>query len=81
MADDTEGDGAVDTTYTIKVQRATEEFEVDAYGLDDGFKPLIETTSDRELWISKTKDENRTQTLVAVYGQGLWLRAWIEETS
>jgi hypothetical protein len=79
MADDTEGDGAVDTTYTVKVQRAMEDCEVDAYGLDEGYKPIVESTSDRELWINKTNNDNRSQTLVAVYGTGMWLRAWIEE--
>lgn len=69
--------------YIVKVQKNTEAFETDNYPIPDDRTPMVETTRHGELWVTSVtsadiEDEDRTETLVATYAPGAWLRAWIE---
>lgn len=69
------------SSYIVKVQTATETATIDHYQIDEGATPEVETVGG-ELWVTFTQasqnDEEVTQTLVALYSAGHWVRCWFE---
>jgi len=66
-------------TYEVTVRYATTERSDDVYVIDKGERPEVETTDDRELWISRVSDRVTDDALVAVYAKDIWACAWIRE--
>ncbi len=76
MADDHD---TSNTVHTVHVQRADVTHTVDDYTVQGGV-PEIESTTDQELMITRRDDDGPTETLVAMYARGCWLRVWTEES-
>lgn len=62
----------------VHVQQAVGDCAVDDYRIEGGYQVVITSNDDRELWVHKTEDATNHE-FVAMYAQGLWLRAWVEE--
>jgi hypothetical protein len=69
-----------ESTYEVTVRYTTTERSDDVYVIDKGEHPELETTTDRELWITRCSDDSDTEdVLVAVYARDMWACAWVRE--
>jgi len=67
-----------ESTYEVTVRYVSDRDD-DVYVIDKGDHPEIETTDERELWISRDNVDVDTEQLVAVYARGVWACAWVKE--
>jgi hypothetical protein len=64
--------------HVVKVQQNVEGEAIDEYTIEGGMTAFVVSGEDRELFINKGTSATDVE-FVAMYGQNLWLRAWIEE--
>lgn len=64
--------------HVVKVQQNVEGEVVDEYTIEGGYQVFVVSGADRELFINKGTTDTDTE-FVAMYGQNLWLRVWVEE--
>jgi hypothetical protein len=79
MPDESPETNETEKNYSVFVQQNTAEREIDEYVLPTGYKPVILSNDDRELYVNKTMDDTSSE-MVALYAQGTWLCAYVLET-
>jgi len=69
------------TAVIVFVQKAVGDMEDDWHFLEPGYEPVVESNSQRELFIGKITEgqADGEEEFVAMYGTDMWVRVWLGE--